>query len=679
MLCPVCGTYAGDEAIVCAKCGKLLERTPADNGEEELMQFRQGRHLRDSQQKADAQPEQTVRTGRSRAFEDPMPPETPESTGAVYAQREVLSSTGRFYGLESDEYDGSAADGQGYGGSGSGGIWHELDDYAENDGGQHAAAIQSREYQRRSRVKRQLNRRRAINWAHVIIALFLLSVAAFVGVVVFLTRTESGQVIMARMGRDASAAAMWQVGEELYDNYDRDKAIEYFLIAREKDEETQTPNAAGLLMLGEAYEAAGDLAAAEEVYAYVYTEVVPTAPEAYTNQVRVLQAQGRDAEAAVLLQTAYQKTGQGTFRTKRAEILPSVPTVSVMAGYYTEKKSVRLLQAQEYNVVYTLDPFAVLPEDGILYEEPIELGEGEHELRAVAVYGDLVSDPMKITYQIYMPTPLQPDANLAPGEYSSARKNVRLWPGKLSDEELEKNPGYAATLDDEVAQDITIYYTIDGSLPDADSPIYTGEPIVMDTNGNMTLRAVSVNGYGKQGNMKEVGIKLNLRTKSPKVYNVEDVIGDLKVGTTTQEAFLKKYGSGTAQESVWLYGIDGECQRYTYSWGHATFMKTRTGWLLAEVYLTANELSAPRGTAIGMTEEQITDKFKDYGQVTSPSGNRGLYHNIKNSDKGKIYVQEDGTKIIRYRTDTLDMHVWQLDYILDTSGKVTAIQWLYER
>lgn len=679
MLCPVCGTYAGDDAIVCAKCGKLLERAATDNGEEELMKFRQGRHLRDKQQKEAEKPEQPVRTGRSRAFEDPMPPETPESTGAVYAQREVLSSTGRFYGLESDAYSGDAADDLGYGDSGRGGLWHELDDCAQEDGAQRPAAIQSREYQRRSRVKRQLNRRRAINWAHVIIAMILLSIGAFVGVVLFLTRTESGQVIMARMGKDATSAAMWQVGEELYNNYDRDKAIEYFLIAREKDEEAEMPNAAGLLMLGEAYEAAGDLAAAEEVYAYVYTEVVPSAPEAYTNQVRVLQAMGRDAEAAVLLQTAYEKTGQGTFRTKRAEILPSVPTSSVMAGYYTEKKSVRLMQAQEYSIMYTLDPFAVLPEDGILFEEPIVLGEGEHELRAVAVYGDLVSDPMKVTYQIYMPTPLQPDANLAPGEYDSARKNVRLWPGKLSDEDLAKNPGYAATLDDEVAQSITIYYTIDGSIPDADSPIYDGTPIVMATNGNMTLRAVSVNGYGKQGNMKEVGIKLNLRTKSPKVYNVEDVIGDLKVGTTTQEAFLKKYGTGTAQESVWIYGIDGDCQRYTYSWGHVSFMKTKSGWLLAEVYLTQNDLSAPRGTGIGMTEEQITSKFKDYGQVTSASGNRGLYHNINNSDKGKIYVQEDGTKIIRYRTDTQDMHVWQLDYILDASGKVSAIHWLYER
>ncbi|MBQ7848681.1 MAG: chitobiase/beta-hexosaminidase C-terminal domain-containing protein [Clostridia bacterium] len=675
MLCPVCGTYAGDEAIVCAKCGKLLERTTTDSGEEELMKFRQGRHLRDRQQKEAEQPEPPVRTGRSRAFEDPMPPETPESTGAVYTQREVLSSTGRYYGLESDEYAGASADGS----AGRSGMWHELDEYDQAAEDQPPAAIQAREYQRRSRVKRSLNRRRAINWAYVIIAAFLLFIAAGVGTVVFLTRTESGQIIMARMGRDASAAAMWQVGEELYENYDRDKAIEYFLIAREKDEEAGTPNATGLLMLGEAYEAAGDLPAAAEVYEYVYTEVVPSAPEAYTNQVRVLQAMGRDAEAAVLLQTAYQMTGQGTFRTKRAEILPSVPTASVMAGYYTEKKNVALMQAQEYSIMYTLDPFAVLPDDGILYEGPIPLGEGEHELRAVAVYGDLVSDPMKVTYQIYMPTPLQPDANLAPGEYNSARKNVRLSPGKLSDEQKEKNPGYVATLDDPVAQDITIYYTIDGSIPDADSPIYTGEPIVMAVNGNMTLRAVSVNGYGKQGNMKEVGIKLVLRTKAPKVYNVEDVIGDLKVGSTTLDAFLKKHGQSSAQENLWLYGIDGECQRHIYPWGHATFMKTKSGWLLAEVYLTSNELSAPRGTAIGMTEEQITSKFKDFGQVTSPSGNRGLYHDIKNSDKGKIYVQEDGTKIIRYRTDTLDMHVWQLDYILDASGKVTAIHWLYER
>ena len=94
--------------------------------------------------------------------------------------------------------------------------------------------------------------------------------------------------------------------------------------------------------------------------------------------------------------------------------------------------------------------------------------------------------------------------------------------------------------------------------------------------------------------------------------------------------------------------------------------------------MTTNEFSLPRSTSIGMTETEITGKFKDYGQVTSPSGNRGLYRDIKNSDWGKIWVQEDGGKIIRYRTDTPDLHVWQLEYILNAAGRCTAVRWLYE-
>lgn len=652
MLCPVCGTYADDDKIVCPSCGKLLERSMPEAEEEELMKFRQGRHLRQGQTAA-PETEPVVRTGRSRAFEDPMPDETPESTGAAYTQRDVLSSTGKFYGLEKSDPDDEAAPQR------------------------YMSPAIMQEYARKPRVKRHLSHRRMVNWAHVLIAAFVLMIAAVVGAYMFLTRTVSGQVIMARMGQDATAEAMWQVGEEIFNTGDVEKAISYFLIAREKNEEEDKPSVSGLLLLGEAYEANGDLAAAEEVYAYVYTEVVPSAPEAYRAQVRVLLEMGREAEAAVLLKKAYEMTGTASFRSQRLEILPAIPTVSVAAGYYTEKKTIELLQSQEHSVVYTFDQFAELPAGGTVYEEPIVLGEGEYQLRAVAVNGDLVSDEMKIKYQIYMPTPLQPDANLAPGTYESARKNVRLWPGSLDDEQLEKNPGYAATLDDPVAQDITIYYTIDGSIPDADSPIFTGEPIVMNTNGYMTLRAVSVNGYSKQGNMKEIEIKLNLRTKSPKVYNMEDAIGGLKVGSTTREAFLSQHGQGSSVETVWIYGIDGECEKHHYPWGYATFMKQKTGWVLADLYFTTNAFSGPRGTGIGMTETQITSQFKDFGQVTSPSGNRGLYED--ETDKGKIYVQEDGGKIIRYRTGTDDNHVWQLDYILNKAGTVTAIQWLFER
>jgi len=45
--------------------------------------------------------------------------------------------------------------------------------------------------------------------------------------------------------------------------------------------------------------------------------------------------------------------------------------------------------------------------------------------------------------------------------------------------------------------------------------------------------------------------------------------------------------------------------------------------------------------------------------------------------KGKIYKQEDGSKIIRYETDTVDSHVWRLDYILNKNGVVEAIDMLF--
>ena len=157
--------------------------------------------------------------------------------------------------------------------------------------------------------------------------------------------------------------------------------------------------------------------------------------------------------------------------------------------------------AEDYDVYYTFNDLNQLPEEGTLYTGPIELGEGDWSLRAVSVSGDLVSDVMKGSYQIYMPTPLQPDVSLAPGTYDK-RISITLRPGTLTKDQLEKNPGYAATLTDEVAQTITIYYTIDGSTPDEDSPLYTtGEKIKMP-GGNVTLKAISVNGYGKYSTIK---------------------------------------------------------------------------------------------------------------------------------------------------------------------------------
>ena len=655
MLCPDCNTYAAEDDIVCPRCGKLLDRKPSE--EEELMNFRQGRHLRKAQEELPPPPVRPGSTGASRSFEDIRPRETAESTGAAYGRKESLANTGRFYGLEDGLIDNSPLS------------------YGVSD----TPTIMAQS-QRSSRTKRRIRMKRLINWAYVLIGCIVLLIALAIGTYVFLTRTPSGQVIMARMGKDATSAAMWQVGQEYLHTGDINRAIEYFLIARQKDEEAEEPNVTGLLQLGSAYEADDRLTEAEEVYAYIYTEVVPSAPEAYRAQVRVLLAQGREADAAVLLAEAYKQTGVVSFRSQRLEILPEVPSASVMAGYYTAAQTIELLQGQDCEIWYTLDKFATLPEDGVLYEEAIVLSEGEHSLRAVAVNGDLVSDIMVSTYQIYLPTPLQPDSNLAPNTYTSKRK-VTLKPGKLSDEDLEKNPGYAATLDDPVAQTITIYYTIDGSQPDQDSPVWDGTPIQLGNYGGyVELRAVSVNGYGKQGNTLLVKYKFDVSPSYRKMYDtVEDAIGDLKLGTTTREAFRTKYGEGTGPEMITLNTVEGECEKYTYPWGYAAFMKAKTGWVLADLMFTDSTFEGPRATKIGMTEAKITALFKDFCQPVGATGiKRGLYYKSEDQ-QGAISILSTGEKTIYYRDDTAEGHVWQLEYGISSDGKCTSIRWFYER
>ncbi len=279
----------------------------------------------------------------------------------------------------------------------------------------------------------------------------------------------------------------------------------------------ENANVSGLLMLGNAYEANGELDKAEEVYAYLYTDIVPSASDAYRNQVRIYLAQGREKEAAELLAVAYKATGVTSFNTQRTSILPPTPGASITAGYYTAKQTITFAVAEDYDVYYTFNDLNQLPEEGTLYTGPIQLGEGDWSLRAVSVSGDLVSDVMKGSSRFTCRRPCSRRFRL-PDTYDK-RIGITLRPGTLTKDQLEKNPGYAATLTDEVAQTITIYYTIDGSTHDEDSPLYTTGEKIKIPGGNVTLKAISVNGYGKSSTIKEVGYKFN---KKPWDENDDD-------------------------------------------------------------------------------------------------------------------------------------------------------------
>lgn len=135
-------------------------------------------------------------------------------------------------------------------------------------------------------------------------------------------------------------------------------------------------------------------------------------------------AQGRGPEAAELMQIAYQKTGQNTFKAQRSELLPMPPEVSLVASYYYETKNISIVSPQGYDVYYTFDEKAELPYGGTLVEGKILLDEGSHKLRAVSVNEDLVSDELKATYVIIMPSPGKPQTSLAPNTY---QKRQRVW------------------------------------------------------------------------------------------------------------------------------------------------------------------------------------------------------------------------------------------------------------
>ena len=62
-------------------------------------------------------------------------------------------------------------------------------------------------------------------------------------------------------------------------------------------------------------------------------------------------------------------------------------------------------------------------------------------------------------------------------------------------------------------------------------------------------------------------------------------------------------------------------------------------------------------------------------QVESKSGNRGLYA-TDNGSSGKIWLQENGEKIIRYRYP-VDSAWVQLEYLVSASGVVKNIDLKY--
>ena len=646
MLCPRCGYYSEKEDSVCPECGEILNPGAGmpSGGAEAIRQGKRARQaIHDAAEKQTMEVRKRRRSGASHATVE-MPAVQDEREDESFPSYTVSEENGRedgegpaFERRRRSVYDEDAALEE---------QARAYSEWIENGGRRHPMMV---------------------NWMKISIFLVIAVMLAAGGTWFFLKKTNQGQKLMARMGREATSSALWSVGEDLMNMGDMDGAIKSFEKAKKQDEaeEGAVVDVDGLLMLASTYEAAGRIDDAAALYEQIYTDT-PSRTEAYVNHIRILQSSGREgdlAKAGQLMKLAYEMTGETSFQTQRRDLLPAAPKVDLTAGYYEKKEHITVSSYQGYDVYYVINnDDAVLPYDGILVTDRILLDEGIWNLRAVAVNGELVSDELKGTYKIIMPSPRMPQCNLAPGPYKT-RQKVRLRPGKENEND----------------DDIVIYYSVDGSDPsNGDSPVYTGEPIQLPSGHTVVLKAVAVNGYGKLSTIMEVKYKIEAKPYPQTAWDIKETVGGLELNRTTMPDFQSAYGEGTLTETEPNPDFQTECRKYTYPWGYAVMNLTKRNWVLVELYFKdSTTFKAPRNTGVGDPLDYVVGKFKDLGQVESPSGNRALYALESGSD-GKILLkdQQTGERTIRYRVKT-EGHYYQLEYSVNSAGTVTAVRYRY--
>lgn len=494
----------------------------------------------------------------------------------------------------------------------------------------------SRRMLKKTRRKRQKRRRRPnkpntyqsrmINWLKVAVILVSLVFAVMVGALIWLQVTPAGQLTKARMGRSSTSDAFWALGTELLDQGYVSRSVETYLKAEEMDRDRKDLDEK-LLLLAEAYEAANQIHMAEAVYKRIYTELSPAKPEAYRQTVSIMLDQNRQFEAVRLLQTAYEKTGDEAFFNQRSQLMPQPPKASLPSGKHMYDKYVEFISTQDYDIYYTTGD-GELPETGTKYEGRIHITEGTYNFRAVCVSSELVSDVMSIRYTITLPTPMAPKTNM---ESKTYERQIRV----------------SLRIVDEEDKDVTLYYTIDGTKPGLDSPRYVGDPILIPP-GRSFLRAVAVNRYGKMSSEMVVEYKVSRPFKN--FFRAEkDQFSGITLNKTTWDAFISQYGEPEREEPLDSAPVKGTAKRAVYPWGEARFYQSEEGLVIYHLSSNLGSMKGPRNTAVGMAIKEVTDKFRDMGQLPNDRGDRGIYYDMKEGyARYKVASDDPDTGTLEY-------------------------------
>ena len=644
MICQRCGTYMSDEALTCDHCGTLLSGYSSLSSMTGVRALRQGR--------VDSVP--------------PVLPDDPRTDVPEYGDYDMSPLP-----LEQERGARRKVAPKG------------LNSFASRPSTHRGVPVNARGLSRHivyGHAKTHAVKQHPVNWMLVSLLALVLVILTAAGYWFYMSGTDEGQRATARRAVEAASEftlelassrddlrkkeredllgnlesahtqAYLLVGQEYIDTGDLDSAIMSFRIANILKPEDYD----GLLLLANAYELNNDPAAAETVYLGLCDMVAPSRTEAYTALIRMYQDQERNPEAADMMLKAYENTDRENFRVQRKDFIPNIPLVDLPAGRHMMEQTVHLISPQGYDIYYTLDNDAVLPGEGTLTEDgTLTIPEGTLTLRAVCVSQDLVSDPLSVTYTVFYPTPPAPKVNLAPNTYTK-RRTVSLRPGEVPKDRPK----------DERNQTYTYYYTIDGSTPSLDSPVFDGTPIALPS-GKVTLRAVAVNQYGKMSSICEVSYKFDVKPYLPPLYGEDDKFQGFVLNATSPEDFRQRFGEPTGAADTQYLSLDNDAQHWDYDWGHAVFTLANNKWALVRVEMNREITPGPRNVGFGSSEAEITSAYKDMGQLKNPDGSRGLYYDdVNHINMGRVLLAEDGAKTVHYSYNTLASNIWVLEYHL---------------